>query len=146
MLAWSLGTNIGIQMSPNPEPPSPESPNARRRRRAGRRAQNGGASDLAANTPPLAHLSATGGWLKLLDDAALSSIHHAALTILAETGFSEAPDEVIDLVTAAGGGLNAAGRLLFPNDLVTTALANLPRQLTLHARRDGADLHLGGDG
>lgn len=132
--------------SPSPESPSPESPNARRRRRAGRRAQSGGASDLAANTPPLAHLSATGGWLKLLDDAALSSIHHAALTILAETGFSEAPDEVIDLVTASGGGLNAAGRLLFPNDLVTTALANLPRQLTLHARRDGADLYLGGDG
>ena len=89
-------------------------------------------------------LAAVGGRLRLLSEDECETLHQAALAILAETGLAEAPDEVVALVTAAGGSLSAQGRLLFPPALVNECLAALPSRITLHGREGGRDLVLGG--
>ena len=111
------------------------------RQRRGRRGQ---ADRHARPQTAGPELAAVGGRLRLLDQGELETLHQAALTILAETGLAEAPDEVAALVTNAGGSLSAEGRLLFPPDLVERCLAALPSQVTLHARGGARDLVLGG--
>ena len=110
----------------------------RRTRRRHRRADRQGGEQAV-------HLSATGGQLSLVQPDAQHAIHQAALTLLAETGLADAPAKAIDLVTAAGGWLSASGRLCFPADLVEQTLTAARRKLTLHGRRDGVALHLGGN-
>ena len=85
-----------------------------------------------------------GGRLALLSDDELARVHAAALTLLAETGLAEAPDEAAALVTDAGGSLSPDGRLLFPPGLVEHVLGLLPREITLSGRRPGTELTLGG--
>ena len=64
-----------------------------------------------------------GGYLNPLDDRGIAAIHAAALELLASTGISEAPPSAVKLVVDAGGRVNDAGRLLFPEKLVEAALA-----------------------
>ena len=111
------------------------------KRRRGRRSQAGRETRPQAAGP---QLTPVGGQLRLLGEGEIETLHQAALTILAETGLAEAPDEVAALVTGAGGSLSADGRLLFPSDLVERCLAALPSQVTLHGREGGRDLVLGG--
>ncbi|MCB1809473.1 MAG: trimethylamine methyltransferase family protein, partial [Candidatus Competibacteraceae bacterium] len=59
-----------------------------------------------------------GGRYRLLSEADIQKIHHAALDILATIGLADAIPSCIAAVTAAGGELNAQGRLLFPAALV----------------------------
>jgi len=89
-------------------------------------------------------LQPVGGQLALLSDDELVQIHAAALTLLAETGLAEAPDEAVALVTDAGGSLSAEGRLLFPSKLVEDVISRLPREITLSGRQPGTELTLGG--
>ena len=110
------------------------------RQRRGRRGKTAMASDATA---PL--LAPVGGRLRLLDEDALQRIHETALTLLARTGIAEAPSQAIDLATAAGAMLSDAGRLCFPESLVEAALADLPREITLHGRGGAGNLVLGGD-
>ena len=70
------------------------------------------------------------------------AIHEAALTVLANTGLGEASSIVVDLVVAAGGQIDSRGRLLFPPDLVTAALAGLRRDITLYGRAGDHDMTL----
>ena len=77
-----------------------------------------------------------------LHDADMGAIHEAALAVLANTGLGEASPNVVDLVVAAGGGLDSRGRLLFPPDLVTAALAGLRRDITLFGRAGDNDMTL----
>jgi trimethylamine:corrinoid methyltransferase-like protein len=49
---------------------------------------------------------------------------------------------VVDLVVAAGGQIDSRGRLLFPPDLVTAALAGLRRDITLYGRAGDNDMTL----
>ena len=77
-----------------------------------------------------------------LHDADMFTIHEAALAVLANTGLDEASPIVVDLVVAAGGRLDSRGRLLFPPDLVTTALADLRRDITLYGRAGDNDMTL----
>ena len=60
-----------------------------------------------------------------LHDADMGAIHEAALAVLANTGLGEASPNVVDLVVAAGGGLDSRGRLIFPPDFATAELAGL---------------------
>ena len=110
-------------------------------KRRGRRGHPGREARSQSAGPELAPV---GGRLRLLEQGELESLHRAALTILAETGLAEAPDEVAALVTGAGGSLSADGRLLFPPELVERCLAALPSQITLHGREGARDLVLGG--
>ncbi len=49
---------------------------------------------------------------------------------------------VEEIVCEAGGRLSGEGRLLFPRDLVESALAGIRRDVTLYGRRPGQDLRL----
>ena len=114
---------------------------ASQKRRRGRRSQASRQTRPQAAGP---ELTPVGGQLRLLGEGEIETLHQAALTILAETGLAEAPDEVAALVTGAGGSLSADGRLLFPSDLVERCLAALPSRVTLYGREGGRDLVLGG--
>ena len=54
-----------------------------------------------------------GGGFNPLDPAGIAMVHDAACELLAQTGLSEASSSAIQLVEAAGGSINDAGRLLF---------------------------------
>lgn len=84
-----------------------------------------------------------GGGLAVLSDAACRKVDGAARRILTEIGFAEAPEEVRELVAAAGGD-GAGERLTFPPAMIDDAIARLARPLTLHGLRDGEAITLGG--
>ena len=84
----------------------------------------------------------TGGNLTPLDERGIEAIHAAALELLASTGISEAPSSAVKRVADAGGRLDDAGRLLFPEKLVEAALAGLQRDFTLFGRAVDTDLVL----
>ena len=77
-----------------------------------------------------------------LNDADMVAVHEAALAVLANTGLGEALPNIVDLVVAAGGGLDSGGRLLFPPDLGRAALAGLRRDITLYGRAGDNDMTL----
>ena len=101
------------------------------RRRREREADTGGARVLAV-----------GGRYAPLDPEAVLAIERAALDILADTGLSDAPPGVVELVQAAGGELSAAGRLLFPQALVRRCLDALPREVMLCGQDPRHDMAL----
>lgn len=84
------------------------------------------------------------GRLNPLSEEELAQIHAASLDILDRVGLSDAPPVVVDVITAQGGRLTDDGRLLFPGDLVTEALAGFQRGIRLHGRAAGQDLDLTG--
>lgn len=98
----------------------------------------------AAPARQIAATRLSGGRLAPLSAVDMTLIHAATLSILATTGLSEAPAEVVALVTRAGGQVDGQGRLLFPETLVQSMLADLARPLTLHGRAPGHDLCLDG--
>lgn len=81
-----------------------------------------------------------GGLYKPLNDNDIKQIHEAALTALEQVGLSDAIPSCIDLVTSAGGSLNAEGRLLFPRGLVEDMLAKAARRFPLHGRDPKHDM------
>jgi trimethylamine--corrinoid protein Co-methyltransferase len=81
-----------------------------------------------------------GGLYKPLTDAQCEQIHRAALDILEQIGFSEAIPSCIDLITAAGGTLTDAGRLLFPRGLVEDTLAKAARRFVVHGQDPKHDM------
>lgn len=83
-----------------------------------------------------------GGRYNPLSDADIAQIHEAVLTLLETVGFSEAPSVMIDHVTAAGGHVDAHGRLCFPRTLVAEALAGLRRDFVLCGQDARHDLRL----
>ncbi|MGI3184783.1 trimethylamine methyltransferase family protein [Nioella aestuarii] len=114
-------------------------PGARRR---GRRRGGDEGEGTGRAAAPLNRL--TGGRLNPLDADAITQIDAAARAILAEIGMAAPPEDVVGLVTAAGGDLSSEGRLLFPRDLQDSALAGIGREVALCGRRPGLDLHLAG--
>ncbi|MEZ5590460.1 MAG: trimethylamine methyltransferase family protein [Gammaproteobacteria bacterium] len=81
-----------------------------------------------------------GGRYRLLSEADIQKIHHAALDILATIGLVDAIPSCIAAVTAAGGELTAQGRLLFPAALVEDTLAKAARHFVLHGQTPAHDM------
>ncbi len=77
-----------------------------------------------------------------LDDVGLERIHRASLAILQKTGISEAPDVVVETITARGGTMTSDGRLLFPPELVTAAIEGLRKDIQLCGRSPDRELDL----
>ena len=86
-----------------------------------------------------------GGDYKPLSEAEVERIHHAALDVLEQVGFSDAIPSCIELFTDAGATLTDEGRILVPRALVEDTLANANRSVTLHSRDGKADLQLSGN-
>ncbi len=119
----------------------------RRRGRAARREERAAAlpPELKAVRPGL-----EGGLYKPLSDSDVKRIHEAALDLLEQVGFCDAIPSCIEMVTAAGGTLSDAGRLLFPRSLVEDTIAMAARRFTVHgfdSRHDfepwGKKVHFG---
>ena len=66
------------------------------------------------------------GVVNPLAPGARKIIHRTALDILENIGLAEAPDVVVDLVSAKGGHLASDGRLRFPRGLVEKEIDTLP--------------------
>lgn len=88
-------------------------------------------------------LKAQSGGLTPLTLAQCQIIHDAALTILAEIGLKDAPDEVLSLLIPKGAKPSETGRLLIPAHLIEQAMSDLPKTFTLHGRNPDYDMPLG---
>lgn len=86
---------------------------------------------------------AVGGSWAPLANADAHLIAEAAFGILERIGLSEAPPEVVELVSEHGGR-KSDGRLLFPRALVEEMLALTPKTITLCGQVPDNDLTVGG--
>lgn len=89
-------------------------------------------------------IGVTGGRFQPLEAKDIDQIHEAVLDLLETLGLSQAPRCMIDIVTANGGTFTDNERLLFPRELVSTALAGIRRDVTLWSRREGYHLDISG--
>ena len=120
-------------MSEFPQPkPSP--------RRSKRRRQNAATDQLAAKPTSLYGVTSTqNGPVQAAD---IHKIDHGVRQILQQVGMSDAPDFVVQTVTAAGGKLGDDGRLTFSEKLIEDALQGLSKGFTLYGQQPGHELHL----
>ena len=97
-----------------------------------RRKRNRRANDCAApgtKTPRLGGLP--GGRYRPLNETDMALIDQGVRRILQDVGMSNAPETVIERVTAAGGELGPDRRLHFSADLIERALQGMARGLSL---------------
>lgn len=85
-----------------------------------------------------------GGRYTPLNSADVTRIDQVVRNILQQIGLSEAPDIVVETITAAGGKLDADGRLTYPPNLIDDALQGLSRNFTLHGQTPGHELLMSG--
>ncbi|RIK18539.1 MAG: hypothetical protein DCC51_10370 [Anaerolineae bacterium] len=83
--------------------------------------------------------------IQVLDEPLLERIIHEARHILAEVGMEIRGTELRQRLIAAGLPVDAAGRVLFPPDVIDAALATAPRSFTLYDRAGRPHAELGGD-
>ncbi len=89
-------------------------------------------------------IGVSGGQYEPLKISDINEIHEAVLDLLETLGLSDAPQCMIDIVTAHGGRYTNQGRLLFPRPLVNRAIAGIRRNVVLWSRREGYHLDLSG--
>ena len=114
----------------------------RGRGRSGRQRRGMADTSSSANSLVKRRIIGHGRGFDALDSAGITTIHEAALTLLAETGLSDPSKNAIDLVIAAGGQLDDQNRLRFPETLVAAAIDGLTRDLTLYGRGGDTNLNL----
>ncbi len=119
--------------------------------RRGRRQRGGARERWPSRQVP--QQAGRGGLYRPLGPRDLQRLDRVVLDILATVGLAEALPEAIALVTERGGSLDPDGRLLFPVDLVRSALKVSKRPLVLHGRRpelaltlEGKRVHMGTGG
>jgi len=89
-------------------------------------------------------IGVSGGRFQPLSPDDIDQIHEAVLDLLETLGLSQAPQCMIDVVTANGGSFTDNARLLFPRTLVADALSGIRRDVTLWSRRDSYHLDISG--
>ena len=89
-------------------------------------------------------MGVVGGRYEPLTGNDIDKIHHAVLELLENLGLSDAPQSMIDIVTAHGGSYTSEARLLFPRALVSEAISGIRRDVVLWSRRQAYHLHLTG--
>ena len=112
------------------DPDSVASPRRKRRRRASTESAKGPQAPRLSGIP--------GGRYQPLNPADLPVIDQAVRRILQDVGMAEAPDIVIERVTAAGGTLGQDGRLRFSGDLIERALQGMVKDFTLCGQKPEA--------
>ncbi len=112
------------------------------RAKSKRRRRGAGLSRAAISAPRSGGI--VGGRYQPLNPLDLPRLDQAVRKILIDVGMSEAPDSVVERVTAAGGSLDADGRLHFSAELIESALNGMPRDFTLCGQSPEHDMQLGG--
>ena len=111
--------------------------------RKSRRRGSRGSAGVQAEPSPRA-IRPVSGRLSPLNSTDLEQIHQKSLEILEQIGLGEAPEIVIQTLTAAGGSVSADNRVTVPRALVTAALKGLNRGFMLHGQTPGLELDLTG--
>ena len=101
------------------------------------------ASSAAASSPRQLG-GMVGGRYQALNPSDLPVVDRAVRKILQDVGMSEAPEIVIEHVTAAGGSLDRDGRLHFSAELIERALNGLAKDFKLCGQKPEHDMQLGG--
>ena len=118
---------------------------ARRRRtggRAGRIAERRATPDIDARPvrPGLA-----GGAYTPLRERDMQQIYDTALALLEDTGMGTPIGEFVEVVTGAGGTLDAGGRLHYPRGLVERGIELTAKEWIWHGFDDDRSIHVGAD-
>jgi trimethylamine--corrinoid protein Co-methyltransferase len=79
---------------------------------------------------------------RLLSDAQLETVHHAALEILRRTGVRVDDKEALELLRDAGCVVDNGGRVRFPPAVVESALERAPSRIVLCDRSGAPALYL----
>ena len=111
-----------------------------KRSKGRRRRRNADANPQRSASPSMS--GSIGGRYQPLNPEDLPKIDKAVRSILSDVGMAEAPDIIIDAITAAGGHLDNEGRLHFSLDLIENALNNLPRSFALCGQNPKHDMQL----
>jgi trimethylamine--corrinoid protein Co-methyltransferase len=74
----------------------------------------------------------------------MERIHGTVLDVLERIGIADPIPSMVELVTAAGGWLDAEGRLHYPRSLVEDVISRAPRRFVLHGQDPDHDLEIGG--
>lgn len=82
------------------------------------------------------HGGMAGGRYCPLSQVDIEAIHHAALTVLDQTGLADHFPELLDLVLPKGAVLNEHNRLCFPHALMEDLLSGAAREYYVYARGD----------
>jgi trimethylamine--corrinoid protein Co-methyltransferase len=85
-----------------------------------------------------------GGRYQPLTRPELERIHRTVLDVLEQIGIADPIPSMVELVTAAGGWLDADGRLHYPRSLVEDLIARAPRRFVLPGQDATHDLEVGG--
>ncbi len=123
---------------------SPGEPQSRRR-------SGGRASRIAARQAPLevdmrpVRPGLPGGRFAPLSEADLQQVYDTALALLADVGMGSPIAEFIEVVTAAGGSVDEAGRLRYPTDVVERAISTAAKEWVWHGFDDDRSVTVGGD-
>ncbi len=113
--------------------------------RSGRAARRAGRQGGAGSGPSAAIWPGIeGGQYRVISPEGVLAIHQTVLRILAEIGLVGATPRCIETVTAAGGSVSDAGRLLFPPQMVERVLQTAGRGFMLHGQKPEYDLNPSG--
>ncbi|MFT7673301.1 MAG: trimethylamine--corrinoid protein Co-methyltransferase [Gammaproteobacteria bacterium] len=110
--------------------------------RSKRKRRRQGAGPVQARGEHPSMKGSIGGRYQPLNLEDLPMIDRAVRSILSDVGMAEAPDSVIDQVTAANGNLDSDGRLHFPAELIESALAGFQRNYALCGQHPDHDMQL----
>jgi trimethylamine--corrinoid protein Co-methyltransferase len=109
-------------------------------RRGGREARRAmRAQPLAANERPV-WPGMEAGRYRVLSEADMAKIHHAALDVLEQVGLADAIPSCIEALTSVGARLTDKGRIVFPKSLIEDVVAKAARRFPLHAQDPAHDL------
>ncbi len=118
---------------------------ARRRRRAGGRAARVALRQAEPTDDQRAVFPGTpGGRYTPLSDGDCQAVYDAALGLLEDVGMGDPIPEFVEVVTAAGGRVDDAGRLRYPKGVVEGAIATADKEWTWHGLDDDRSIELAG--
>ena len=87
----------------------------------------------------------TGGSYKPLSESEMRRIHDTALDLLEKLGMGEVPPRLHADLLAVGASDNGSGRVLFPPDLVESAVDQAAKSFVLHGRDPDRSIEIGGN-
>jgi trimethylamine--corrinoid protein Co-methyltransferase len=109
-----------------------------------RRRRDSSQTGRQTSAPNPAPAGVVGGRYCPLNQDDVVRIDAAVRQILSRTGVSEAPDLMVERITAIGGSVGQDGRLTFSPALINDALDGLCRNFSLHGQTPGHELRLSG--
>ena len=128
-----------------------EAASPKRRRRKSRRRGGGRAGRIAARQAPLAEDARPvrpglpGGRYRPLSESDMQQVYDTALRLLEDLGMGTPVDEFVEVVTAAGGSMDDAGRLHYPRGVVERAISTAAKEWVWHGFDDDRSITVGGD-